>query len=483
MSYSVTQNTSFLTAASIVQKIISSIYFFVVARFIGEEVTGDYFNIFASIAIFTVIADFGLGGVLIREISKHKDRAADYFNTILSTKFACSLVAIVLMFLLKFLFNYPAQNYTIVIVAAVVLFFDSLQNTFYGIFRAYNNVLYESFALIGAQALTLIIGITALLLHAPLVWLVLAFAVPSCLSVGYAAICLYKKYHIRFQFHYDIPLGKQLLIMAFPFALSGLLVRLYAYSDSVIMNTYLSRAELGWWGMAFKITYVFQLLPVALGASIYPVMSMWVAHDIQKVIKLFERSYHYLLLFAFPIMAGIFALAPVLIPHFLPRFIPSVLILQILILSIGSGFLTFVHGATLNAMGKQSTQTLLIFFALAVSVILNLVLIPHFGTTGAAVTAVVSNIIWCVGGYIAVGRVIALPHTKLFWLIQKLFWPAILMGVVVYALSFYLHFLLIILVGICVYGMLLFVTGGLSRALMLEFKTKLRGGANELDIV
>jgi hypothetical protein len=82
-----------------------------------------------------------------------------------------------------------------------------------------------------------------------------------------------------------------------------------------------------------------------------------------------------------------------------------------------------------------------------------------------------------------VGRVIALPHTKLFWLIQKLFWPAILMGVVVYALSFYLHFLLIILVGICVYGMLLFVTGGLSRALMLEFKTKLRGGANELDIV
>lgn len=483
MAYSVTQNTSFLTAASLLQKVISSVYFFVVAHFIGEEITGDYFNIFASIAIFTVIADFGLGGVLIREISKHKDRAADYFNTIFSTKLVCSAIAIMLMFLFKLFLNYPAQNYTIIAVAAVVLFFDSLQNTFYGIFRAYNNVLYESYALIGAQIITLGIGVTALIMHAPLVWLVLAFAIPSCLSVLYAALCLYIKQGIRFQFRYDTVLGKQILFMAFPFALSGLLVRLYAYSDSVIMNTYLSRAELGWWGMAYKITYVFQLLPVALGASIYPVMSRWVAHDKQKIVKLFERSYHYLLLFAFPIMAGIIAFAPILIPRFLPRFTPSVFILQILILSIGSGFLTFVHGATLNAMGKQTTQTFLIFCALVFSVILNVLLIPRYGAMGAAITAVVSNMVWCIGGYIAVSKMVVLPHTKLFWLIQKLFWPALFMGGIVYALSLRVHFSITIVVGTMAYIIFLFVTGGLSKSLVVEFNAKLRGGAKESSVV
>jgi O-antigen/teichoic acid export membrane protein len=54
MANSVTQNTSFLTAASLLQKVISSVYFFVVAHYIGEEITGDYFNIFASIAIFII---------------------------------------------------------------------------------------------------------------------------------------------------------------------------------------------------------------------------------------------------------------------------------------------------------------------------------------------------------------------------------------------------------------------------------------------
>jgi O-antigen/teichoic acid export membrane protein len=452
MSYTVTQNTSFLTAAALIQKVISSAYFFLVARFIGEEVTGDYFNIFASIAIFTVIADFGLGGVLIREVSKNKQNANEYFNTIFLTKLVCTLLAILLMFGIKLLFGYPVQNFSLLIVAGVILLFDSLQNTFYGVFRAFNNVLYEAFALIGAQALTLIIGISALLMRAPLIWLVVAFAVPSFVSVLYASFALRRVYKIHFKMEYNKRLGKQILKIALPFALSGILVRLYGYSDSVIMNSLLSRAELGWWGMAYKISYVFQLLPVALGAAIYPAMSSSFAYfkDGKEIISLMKKSYHYLLLCAFPISAAVFALAPKVITFFLPRFIPSITVLQILILSIATGFLTFVHGAALNAINKQSVQTLLIASALVLSIVLNILLIPKFGIYGAALTAVVSNFVWCVLGYCAVNRFIKLPHISFFVLIQKILWPAFFMSAIIFCLENFLSIYISAMIGFIV---------------------------------
>ena len=479
MTYSIAQNTSFLTAASLFQKLISSVYFFILAKYIGEEVTGDYFNIFASIAIFTVIADFGLGGVLIREVAKNKDRVQEYVSTIFIIKLFCSLCAIILMFLCKFLFNYPVQGYGIISIAAVILFFDSLQNIFYGIFRAFHNVLYEAVGLIIAQIITLLIGISALYMNAPLIWLVVAFAIPSIMSVCYASLSLYLRYHVRFSFLLNKNLIIKILYIAFPFALSGFLVRLYAYSDSVIMNHYLSRAELGWWGMAYKITYVFQLLPVALGASLYPVLSNLFENNKQKIQLLILRSYHYLLLLAFPIMIGIITIAPYVIPIFLPRFIPSIPALQILILSIGSGFLTFIHGAVLNASGKQSVQTALIFLALTISVIMNIILIPRFGIVGAAISAVVSNMVWCITGYIITNKVINLPHLKIFLLTQKLFWPAMLMGGAVYLLIKILPIPIVVVLGVFIYVLFLFLTGGLTKELYQEFKIKIQGGLKD----
>ncbi len=93
MSYSVAQNTTFLTLATILQKIISSAYFFVVFYFVGESVRGDYFTIFASIAIFTVLADLGFGSVLTRETSQNKEKWVKYLYTVFISKILFKIYA------------------------------------------------------------------------------------------------------------------------------------------------------------------------------------------------------------------------------------------------------------------------------------------------------------------------------------------------------------------------------------------------------
>jgi len=475
MAYTIAQNTSFLTLASIFQKIFSSVYFFVVAYFIGETARGHYFTIFASIAIFTVIADFGFGSVLTREISKQLSEWQKYFLTAFFTKIVFGFGAFGLLLLSKYIFNYPAQSIGVVLVAGIVLFFDNLQNTIYGVFRAHKNLLYESIGLVGAQILTLVIGSLALFFHQSLLWLLLAFAIPYFLSMLYGLICLVWKYKLCFKFYFDKPTFLIFFKLAIPFAVAGIVGRLYIYSDSIIMNTYVDPVQIGWWSIAFKITYVFQLLPVALSASMYPVISAEFLKNQKRIVKLFEKAYHYLLLFSLPITFGIFFIAEAVFRNLFPKFLLAVPTLRILIVSIIFSFLSLIHGAMLNASGKQAKQTISVIISLVVSVILNIWLIPKYGIKGAAFTSVISSmVLYLIGCYFVVKN-FSINSKKIFFIFIKLFFPTCIMSLFIWFIGQKVHFLITICFASLIYVVCLFVTGGLSKELIAEFRLKIFG--------
>ncbi len=474
MSYSVAQNTTFLTLATILQKIISSAYFFVVFYFVGESVRGDYFTIFASIAIFTVLADLGFGSVLTRETSQNKEKWVEYLYTVFISKICFGLVAAVLLILCKKLFGYPAQSFTVVFAACVVLFLDNLQTTLYGIFRAHKNLLFEAMGLVMVQILILIIGSTALFFHKSLVWLLVAFMIPYGLNIVYAFTILVKKFHLPLKPVFDRNIFLKFFVMAIPFAIAGIVGRLYTYSDSIIMSSFLTKKEIGWWGLSFKIAYVFQLIPVALGASIYPVISGSYATQKEKVFDLIERCYEYLFLISLPIIVGTVLVAPRLFQAFVPNFYPAVLTLQILICGIIFDFVGFVHGATLNASKNQNYQTMAVFVALLVSVGLNLILIPLKGINGAAITSVVSSFTLFLIGYIFMVRKIHFPAIRILSIFNRILWPAVTMGVVVYLSLFVLPAVVTVPIGMVVYVGMLFLTKVLNKQNIIDSFRKIK---------
>jgi O-antigen/teichoic acid export membrane protein len=474
MAYSVAQNTTFLTLATILQKIISSAYFFVVFYFVGESVRGDYFAIFASIAIFTVLADLGFGSVLTRETSQNTDKWVEYLYTVFISKICFGLVAAVLLILCKEIFNYPGQSFTVVVAASVVLFLDNLQTTLYGIFRAHKNLLFEALGLVMVQILILIIGSTALYFHKSLVWLLVAFIIPYGLNIIYAFTILVKKFNLPLKPVFDKKIFLKFFVFAIPFAIAGIVGRLYTYSDSIIMSSFLSKKEIGWWGLSFKIAYVFQLIPVALGASIYPVISSSYVTQKEKVFELIERCYEYLFLISLPIIVGTVLVAPRLFHTFVPNFYPAVLTLQILICGIVFDFISFVHGATLNASKNQNYQTTAVLVALSISVGLNLVLIPLKGVIGAAITSVISSFALFLMGYIFMVWKIKFPATRIFYVLNRIIWPVLTMGVVVYLSLFVMPAVLTIPIGMIVYVCMLFLTKVFNKQSIVDFSRKIK---------
>lgn len=473
-SFTVTQNTSFLTAASILQKVISFVYFTIIARVVGVENTGVYFFAITFTTIFTVVADFGMGPVLTREVARYPDRTEQYLQTAFWSKVIFGILSYGLVVFFVNVLDYPFLTKLLVSVSGITMFFDNLHAAFYSVFRARKNLIYESIGIVVSQAITLIVGSLALFNHWHLYWLILAYTIPAFLNFIFSAYFLKKTYGLSYRFVFNLSIFKMFLGFALPFALAGIIGRLYSYSDSLLMSKMLSAQELGWWSVPYKITFAFQFVPVALSASVYPVMSELFLTQKEKIGDLFLKSWRYLFTIVFPISFGLMALAtPVIIKLYKPQFSPAIPVLRILLISLIFGYLSFITGATLNASNKQKTQTSLLGLSLVINVITNLILLPKIGIMGAAFAALLSNFTLSIGGFWFCRNIISIDLKMLFKYFNQTFWPAILMAMLAYYLSTKISFLIIIPICAVLYGILLFIFGGVDKTIILKFYNKI----------
>lgn len=476
MSYTVAQNTYFLTLASIAQKAISFVYFTIVARLIGVENTGVYFFAIAFTTIFTVVADFGLGPVLTREAARYPERAGNYLNAVFTVKLLFGCGAYLAVVFLTNLLSYPPLTKTLIYLSGVTMFFDNLHSAFYSVLRARKNLTFEAIGVVGSQLFTLIIGSLALYFKLPLYWLILAYTIPAALNFIYSALAVHFVYHLNYRLILDWPLVKIFLALAVPFALAGIISRFYAYSDSLLMSKLLTERELGFWSVPYKITFAFQFIPSALVAGVYPAMSELFIKDPRRLAELFFRSWRYLLTIILPLSFGLMAVAePIIIKLYHPNYLPSVAVLRVLLVSLIFTFLSMLIGATLNATNQQRRQTILLSLALLINLILNIYLLPRYGIIGAAVAAVISNFILCVTGLFFIRRYLALSYGHLVQAVWTVFYPAVLMAAAVYYSLTFLIFYLAIPLGALIYVGLLFLNGNLNKDVvnLILAKTKL----------
>ncbi len=475
MAYTVTQNTSFLTFASILQKVISFVYFTLVARYLGVSQTGEYFFALTFTTIFTVVADFGLGPVFTREAAKYPGRIPEFLATVWWSKIALGVCTYALILGSVKLLNFPASTALLIAVSGVTVLFDNLQAVFYSLLRAEKNLLYESVAVVASQLLTLIIGAAALFNHWPLYTLILAYTIPSFFNTLAIGLITKYRYKEKISWKWDKEILKMFIRLSWPFALASIIGRLYAYGDSVLVSKLLSGQELGWWSVPSKITTAFQFIPAALAASVYPAMSNLVVSNPLKITALFEKSWRYLFLIVLPIVVGIAALAePIMIKIFTAAYLPSVPALLLLLPGMFFGFLATINGSTLNAVGKQRQQTVLLAVVLVTSFTLNFLLLPRLGIRGAALTELISNLLLCLAGFYLVKQAVGLQTTKIFKMFNQILWPAVGMGALVWFLSQKMNFLLTIPLGAVIYILLLLVTRGVIWEEIKDNVSKLR---------
>lgn len=420
MTGSLTKNTFNLTLASIGQKIIAFVYFLFVARVLQPELTGKYFLAISIAMIFSVLADFGITSVTIREIAKTPEKTSELISRSLTLKIPLLLLGYLSALLAAWLFGYESEIIWLTTLSALSLVLDSVHLFFYGVLRGHQRLGIESIGMFFGQITTATIGGLILWLHPSLVLLMLALVAGSLFNVLLSSVVLLKRFGKSIlTLRWDASFVRQLLRMALPFALSAIFVKIYSYVDTLLISKWLDTEAVGLYGLAYKLTYAFQFLPLAFAAALYPSFSSTMVRDPGQLPRLFHRALWYMMLLSTPIVLGIWLIAEPLVLLAGEAYQSAAPVLSLLIFVLIPIFLDFPIGSLLNAANRQGTKTTIMGMTMLVNVILNIVSIPLFGILGAAMAALVSFVFMFIAGFFFVPRLI--PEFRFFPLLRDLF--------------------------------------------------------------
>ncbi|MDG1949746.1 MAG: oligosaccharide flippase family protein, partial [bacterium] len=269
MKNKLAKNTLYLTLAAVGQKVIAFAYFLILARIMAPELTGEYFLATSIIIIFSVVADFGITPVVIREIAKTPERTKSLVRHAIGMKIPLILLGMTAAITMGAVLDYSAQVQGLIALATVVLLLDALHLLFYGVLRGFQVLKYESVGVFIGQLATVTIGGLSLWLNPSLELLVVALIGGSTINLLVSGTRVIQK----FGWGILVPLYttkelKWLMTTAFPFALAAVFVKVYSYVDTLFISKMLDATAVGIYAVAYKLTYAFQFLPLAFIAAL-----------------------------------------------------------------------------------------------------------------------------------------------------------------------------------------------------------------------
>lgn len=242
-----------------------------VARYLGPEKYGLMNYVISYVALFTVVASFGMNNIEIRELSKHNENR----NTILGTCFRLRLMFAVIAYLLMCvtLLIYKSDAFTsaMILTYGLVLFTETgavLRNYFTSIVKNEYIAKSEIFrTLIGA-----VVKILLLWFKAPLQYFIIAQLFDSFLVASGYYICYKKSVGSLREWNFDKTLIPYIVKESFPLLLSGAAIIIYQRIDQVMIGNMLSKENVGYFATAGKFVDLILFIPTVLVQTITPML-------------------------------------------------------------------------------------------------------------------------------------------------------------------------------------------------------------------
>jgi O-antigen/teichoic acid export membrane protein len=188
----------------------------------------------------------------------------------------------------------------------------------------------------------------------------------------------------------------QIVRYSLPLGISVGVVALTRSVDIFILGKHVESEELGRYVLVQMVVSILMMVCVAFGQLLGPlVASLWQERKYQEIQEIYQQNTRWIALVTAPIFSALCWLGTDLIQIFGKKFVPDNRVM--VLLGLGQLILALSSNAgwLLSMTGQQHKEALLLFMGLIVAIVMNLALIPIFGSIGAAeanlVAIIVSN--------------------------------------------------------------------------------------------
>jgi O-antigen/teichoic acid export membrane protein len=190
------------------------------------------------------------------------------------------------------------------------------------------------------------------------------------------------------------PLYRQMLSYGIPmmvgYELSGVIL---SVGDRYVIEGMIGEAPLGLYSAAYNMCqYVQMVLIASVGTAIMPMyMQMWVQKGRDETAAFISRSLRTYALLAMPVVGGLAAVGPELLPSLASeKFLSATAVVPWVIAGMAMDGLGAMVGAGLFIQRRTRTIMVIVMTGAVLNIALNVVLIPPLGIVGSALATLLS---------------------------------------------------------------------------------------------
>lgn len=399
----VAKNTTLLIFMQVVVMILGLIFTAFIARDLGASDFGIFSFALSFTSLFALVVDVGFNQLITREFSRDKSKINNYIGNVVSIKLILGVIYFLLIFvLINFIENTSSTRFTVYLFAIYIIF-ASFIGLFKGVFNSYEDMEYTSFITIIEKIIIVSIGISLLYWEKKLIYVVLAYPIGGLISVILCAIIIKKYTSLTIRF--DFETWKNLINDAIPFGIFSIFLVINYRVDTVMLSFMKSDYDVGLYNAAYTLVSSLSIIPISFIGALFPLLSRISTDSKDSLGYTYEKSLKYLLLIAIPIVFGTIILADkIILTIYGKEYTPSILALQILVISIIPVFMHNVFGAIILALNKEKSAVFMWGGCSLINIILNYMLIPVFSLYGASFTTVISETVICIQFYYFVSK-------------------------------------------------------------------------------
>ena len=265
------RNTGWIISGRVFVGVLSVAVNVFVARHLGVEFFGVYSFLFTYVGLFIVVANLGIDAIVVREMSQKRDQYSLYLSQALFLKTALGICAAALSCAIIHLLPYAANVRDGASVAAFSLIFTAWVGSFSTVFQANLRMHRQIISDVASKLCFAVLTVFAVTLGKGLLWIIIANVAAAAIQVliGYALA----KAHISLSLSPRWNVLRFLLRESWPLAMTSAFVTIYVRVDILMLSLMRSQDEIGLYAAAANLAEKVLILPMALMASLYPLLS------------------------------------------------------------------------------------------------------------------------------------------------------------------------------------------------------------------
>lgn len=365
---------------------------------VGTEMYGFYFGIFNLTYIFNILLDLGVTNFNTRNIAQYPKLISKHLSGILSIKLMLLALYAVVTFSVGALMGYDSTQFYLLAWLSFNQFLNSLilylRSNFEGL------LLFKWDSLLSVMDRVLMIVICGTMLWAPfgegisIFTFVYAQTAAYLITAALALWVLVRKTGLR-KLHWNKPFTFAILKKSLPFALLVLLMASYNRLDPVLLQL-LSPEETGDYNAgiyagAFRLLDALTMIAYLVSVPLLPIFSKMTkgGETSRELGGTVRMMFSMMMVFAVTAACALACMDEELMGLFYNNNVTDYAsVFSIVIFCIIPISTTYVFGTLLTAAGMLKSLNIFAATSLLLNVLINILLIPHWGAVGSAWAAI-----------------------------------------------------------------------------------------------